>query len=209
MHRRFALVLAASAAVLVLAACSGKGDANEENFGSALSRYFERRGALCLNQFRAFPVLVTEADRKLRHTMATGLAAQLDALEVAGLVRCEAAGAGRRCALNAAAKAFARERESTRWSAEGTRKVMQTDLCWGRMVLDRVVRWEEPMKFGDYQQAEVVFTYQLADVADWARLPEVQEAFPAVRQAVAGAGIEVMEHTLKLTREGWEAKGLD
>ena len=77
------------------------------------------------------------------------------------------------------------------------------------MAIDKIVKWEGPMKFGDYQEAGITYTYKLTDVATWASMPEVQAAFVDVKKISEGAGTMERKHVVKLTSEGWEAKGLD
>ncbi|WP_281982748.1 hypothetical protein [Azonexus hydrophilus] len=203
------LAILAVLGIVTLAACGGKTDANEKNFGAALSQYFEKKGQLCLNQYRDFPVAVTEMDMRLQKTMQSGTANQMAALEAAGLVKCEAADKGQRCSLTDAAKPFVREKEATSWGLNGSQKVTQTDLCWGQKSLDKVVKWEGPMKLGDYQEAGITYTYKVNNLADWAKKPEVQAAFPVVKSILDGVGNKESKHAVKLTSQGWEAKGLD
>ena len=207
MKKNFALAIIVGAASL--SACGSKTDANEKNFGAAMTQYFDKKGDLCLNQYRDFPVMVTEMDVRLQKTMQSGTANQMAALEVAGLVKCEAADKGQRCSLADAAKPFAREKETTSWGLNGSQKVTQTDLCWGKKALDKIVKWEGPMKFGDYQEAGITYTYKVNNLADWAKKPEVQAAFPVVKSILEGAGSKESKHAIKLTSQGWEAKGLD
>ena len=47
------------------------------------------------------------------------------------------------------------------------------------------------------------------NLADWAKKPEVQAAFPVVKSILDGAGSKESKHAIKLTSQGWEAKGLD
>ena len=82
-------------------------------------------------------------------------------------------------------------------------------MCWGKKALDKIVKWEGPMKFGDYQEAGITYTYKVNNVADWAKKPEVQAAFPVVKSILDGAGSKESKHAIKLTSQGWEAKGLD
>ncbi|WP_083953716.1 hypothetical protein [Thauera butanivorans] len=83
------------------------------------------------------------------------------------------------------------------------------DLCWGKKALDKIMKWEGPMKFGDYQEAGITYTYKVNNLADWAKKPEVQAAFPVVKSVLDGAGSKESKHAVKLTSQGWEAKGLD
>ncbi len=207
MKKKLALAIVAGA--VSLTACGSKTDANEKNFGAALSQYFEKKGQLCLNQYEYSDFPVTEMDMRLQKTMQSGTANQMAALEAAGLVKCEAADKGQRCSLTDAAKPFVREREATIWGLNGSQKVTQTDLCWGQKGLDKVVKWEGPMKFGDYQKAGITYTYKVNNLAEWAKKSDVQVAFPVVKSILDGVGNKESKHTVKLTSQGWEAKGLD
>ena len=84
----------------------------------------------------------------------------------------------RRYALTDAAKPFAKEKKRREF---GPKDDIITDLCWGKRVLDKVVKWDAPMKLGDYQETHVTYTYKIANFAEWANNPEVQEAFPYIK----------------------------
>jgi hypothetical protein len=78
------------------------------------------------------------------------------------------------------------------------------DLCWANEKLDKIVKWEGS-KTGEYQgAATVTYTYKLDNVADWAKKPEVQAAFPRIKQALDGVGTQEEKIKLKLTNLGWE-----
>lgn len=79
----------------------------------------------------------------------------------------------------------------------------------GKKALDKIVKWEGPMKFGDYQEAGITYNYKVNNLADWAKKPEVQAAFPFVKSVLDGAGSKESKHAIKLTSQAWEAKGLD
>ncbi|WP_338862070.1 hypothetical protein IHE31_10640 [Mycetohabitans rhizoxinica] len=59
----------------------------------------------------------------------------------------------------------------------GRTKEMQTDLGLGKKALDKVVKCEGTMKFGDYQEANVKYQYKIDGLADWAKKPESLAAF--------------------------------
>ncbi len=218
--RSAAAVLAAACG---LAACGNKTDANAKNFGAALDAYFAKQGDLCLPS-QQWPVDVFEAD--VREKAASpigkiGKASQMDALEKAGLVKGEdvevpingydgkpsgRSSKARRFTLTEAAKPFVREREVEIFRLTGPVKEKKTKICWGKQGVDKVVKWEGPMKFADYQEAAVIYTYQVHDAADWAKHADVQSAFPTVKQQLEGAGSRELKHGLKLTSEGWERK---
>lgn len=221
MKKNIAILVALSA--VTLTACGSKTDANEKNFAAAMTQYFEKKGDLCLSTTR-WPVAVSELDLRLQKTMPTGKANQMAALEAAGLVKGEDAEVDnvgfmgtptgtkariKRYTLTDAAKPFARDKEVAVVSVNGKTSEKQTDLCWGKRALGKIVKWEGPMKLGDYQEASITYTYTVTNLADWAKRPDVQAAFPFVKGWLDGAGDKGGKHGIKLTSQGWEAKGLD
>jgi hypothetical protein len=188
-----------------LSACDSKTSANEKNFAITVSQYFDKKGELCLDPV-TWPVDVYDIDVRQQKLYPDGVAGQMAALEAAGLAKGEDAelpGAGqkvkaRRYTMTDAAKPYLR--------AEGGR---QPRLCWGRKSLDKVVRWADPAKVGDHQESSVIYTYKLSNVADWARKPQIKEAFPVLGRTVDGEHRQKEKLYVKLTPQGWEALGLN
>lgn len=219
MRKNIAIV--AVIGTVALTACGSKTDANDKNFGAALTRYFDTKGDLCLNTKR-WPVDLSEMDLRLQGTMQAGSANQMAALEAAGLVKGEDTEVDimgfmdnkptgrkakvKRYNLTDAAKPFTQDKDVDSIGLNGRTTVKQTDLCWGKKALDKIVKWEGPMKFGDYQEAGVTYTYKVINLAEWAGKPEVQAAFPFVKSVLEGAGSKESKHAVKLTSQGWEAK---
>lgn len=218
------VIYAAVLGALVLASCGSKQDANEKNFGAAISQYLDKKGDLCL-RLNKWPVDVSEMDLRLQKTMPTGTAGQMEALAAVGLVSetdTEIDQIGifdnkstghkfkvKRYALTDAGKKFYREQEINQIGLGGSKKVMQGDICYGKKALDKVVKWEGPMKFGDYQEANVKYLYKIDNLADWTKKPEFLAAFPDVGQIIEAAGTKEQQGGVKLTSLGWEPKGLD
>jgi hypothetical protein len=203
------MVLAALASAL-LAACQGKQVANEQNFGAAMTAYLAKKGELCLGLYD-WTVGVGSMDR---HSVRAG---QLAALERAGLVQAREAEVEEKLLLGgvlkrrilryeptAEGRKFYREREVL---VLGPAKALRGDLCYGQRVLNRIVRWDQPISLGEYKEVSLTYTYRVDQLAEWATNPEVQRAFPAVAQEVSGAGKSERRHALKLTNQGWEALG--
>lgn len=214
MHKHLAMLALAGTAML--AACGSKTDANEKNFGAAMNKYFEVKGDLCLNHDK-WPVDLTDMDQRLDRI--GGRMGQLAALETAGLVKSEDVTVTpdspyakpyqvKRYSLTDAAKPFIKETE-TRSIGITERVGKRTEVCWGKTALDKVVKWEGPMKFGDYQEAGITYTYKVAKQAAWVGKAEVLAAFPHIKSVLDGAGKLERKHGVKLTSQGWEAKGLD
>ena len=136
----------------LLAACSGKKDANKKNFSAAMQQYFDKNGQLCLHSDN-WPVEVSEFDLKMQENSPTGKASQMAALEAAGLAQSEevmvevrgmmGAPTGNqakvlRYTLTDNALPFVREQK--RKSMYGSKEITETMLCWGHKELDNIVK---------------------------------------------------------------------
>lgn len=209
------ITYAAVLGALVLAACSSKEDANEENFGAAISPYLDKEGALCLS-FKRWPVGVDEEDLQAQKTTPTGIAAQMAVLDSLGLVtgtKVDVKSAFTtkmykvtRYVPTEAGKKFYQELKHKMASYGDPAKEMQGELCYGKMALDKVVKWEGPIKLGDYQAATVTYLYKVENVADWAQKPAFLSAFPDVVKTSEEASSKEKRVNVHLTSQGWEVE---
>jgi len=205
------LVLGATLAAS-LSACNSKTSANEKNFGITVAQYFDKKGDMCLDPVK-WPVDVYETDMRQQKLFPDGVAGQMAALEAVGLAKgedMELPGTFvdgkpnglkvkvRRYVMTDAAKPYLR--------ADAKR---QERLCWGRKLLDKVIRWADPSRVGDHEESAVIYTYKLVNVVDWARKPQVKEAFPVLGRTVDGEHTQKEKLYVKLTPQGWEAFGLN
>ena len=203
------LVLGATL-VASLSACNSKTSANEENFGLTISQYFDKKGDLCLDPIK-WPVDVYEIDIRQQKLYPDNAAGQMSALEAVGLARGEeielpgavvdgkASGVKvRRYIMTDAAKPYLHAKPGK-----------QPRICWGRKSLSKVIRWADPAKVGDHEESSVIYTYKLSNVADWARKPQVKEAFPELGRNIDGERSQKEKIYVKLTPNGWEAFGLN
>jgi len=196
------LILCASMCA-ALSACNSKTSANEKNFGVTVTRYFDKKGEMCLDPVK-WPVDVYEVDVRQQKMYPDNVAGQMSALEAAGLAKAEDVNLPetkakvRRYTMLDGASPFLREK-----AGKAPR------LCWGRKSLDKVVRWADPTKKDGQEETAVIYTYKLSDVAAWARLPQVKEAFPELGRNVDGERKQKEKLYVKLTPQGWEAYGLN
>lgn len=210
----------ALALVALVGGCSSKTDPNETNFGAAIKAYLQKHGSLCLGT-ESWPVELAESEGRI-----TGIRGEpservrLEALVSQGLVaRTEVdkpvvsfmgAPTGRtqrftRYELTQKGKQYLKPRDS-----EGIQEgKMPGALCYGHMALDKVIKWEGPMKLGDYQEALVKYHYRVENLAAWAKSEEVQAAFPELKERIAAAGTAPQSHVVQLTSVGWEVRGID
>jgi len=207
--------------LVALAACSNKREANDENFGAAVGQYFETHGDTCLPYRFTWPTDVTENDLKNGHMGFMGVKIpQLKVLETVGLVTpydTEVDGRDgvispvptgqkvkiKRYVLSDAGKKFHRELKSDVAEPNGA-KVVQGNLCYGRKVLDKIVRWT-PMP-GDSQKAFVTYLYKFDQLAEWAKEAQIQNAFPDVKKNIDAASVEPQTLVFAMAADGWETK---
>jgi hypothetical protein len=202
--------------VLLTVGCTSKNDANEKNFTEALNSYLAKKGQLCLGIPSAWPVDLNEAERR----SGMGTAAEMAALEMAGLVRSHETETEYmpplssrpvktkvlRYELTDNGKTFYREKD--RLGLAGNKQV-QGDLCYGQQALDKIVNWQGPTAAGDSKEATVFYTYRIENLADWAKNPNIQKVFPGIVSTIDGATRTTLNQAVTLTNEGWVVRGLD
>ncbi|MGF7187541.1 hypothetical protein [Robbsia andropogonis] len=220
--RRGVAALTMFAALGVLTACSSKQDASSSNFSTALGRYLEVDGDLCLNVGR-FPVDISEGDLKAQPTTPDGPAAEMAALQRTGLVSSVDVLTGelayvdrhltgrramvRRYTLTTAGRDALRKIVGDEVQATGKRETERSDLCYGKIEVDKVIDWDGPTTVDGRKEAVVHYTYQVNQVAEWAKTPTFGAAFPEVQNTLNGAGEARLSTTMVLGKEGWAAKG--
>ena len=192
---------------MLLAGCSNPQTANKENFSYAIARRLKQNGDLCLG-LRAWPIDVDLVQR-LR-----GVEASLVALEAAGLIRGEWMGSGdsflepdarvKRYTLTDAAIPYIHQRPAAERRVRTGSSAPGRDLCWGRKELERIVDWSGPLRLAEYQTADVTYRYRISDMAGWALLPQVQEAFPEIPRIIERATTD-RRQIVYLSPTGWEA----
>ncbi len=204
-----------------IAGCSSKTDPNESNFSDAIDAYLAKKGSLCLND-ETWPSDKTEMDEKLAASFSGGSTDRMAALVSAGLITSEKSekpilgfngkptGRTQRIThyeITEKGKSFFQESKS-RFSTPKEGEIRGA-FCYGKKALAEIIKWEGPMKMGDYQAAEIFYHYKVNDLAEWAKTSEFQSAFPHAKEWIDGAGVKQQKHGVHLTSIGWEANGID
>lgn len=226
--RSFALSRSAAGAVVaivslavLLAGCGSKRDASERNFATAVTRYLDDNGDLCMD-VGPFPVDVSEYDLKRQTSEPAGHAARMAALQHAGLVSSIDVSLGqlefvddrptgrrlrvRRYDLTTAGRDAYRKIVADEIAASGKKEPERADICYGKLALDTVSGWDGPTQVDGKQEAVVRYTYKVQSLSDWAKAPAIGTAFPYVANTVAGAGTQSLTTIMVLTDKGWVAK---
>ena len=198
---------------LLLAGCGSKNDANEKNLSDATNAYLVKKGQLCLGLAAKWPVDLQDSDR------GPGIVrgSQMVALEKIGLVRSHEAETEftplsgtrpvkakvLRYELTDDGKKFYQEKEAAGLIGQ---KESRGDICFGQQALDTVIKTEGPITVGEKKEMTLYYTYKIENLADWAKNPDIQRAFPGIIPTLNGAGKTTLNQNLILTDQGWEAQ---
>lgn len=198
---------------LLLGGCGSKNDATEKNLSEATNTYLVKKGQLCLGIATKWPVDLQDSDRG--PGMVRG--SEMSALEKIGLVRSHETeieitplsgtravkAKALRYELTDDGKKFYQEKEAVGLIGE---KESRGDICFGQQALDSVIKTEGPITIGDKKQMTLYYTYKIENLADWAKNPDIQRAFPGIVSTINGAGKTTLNQNLILTDQGWEAQ---
>lgn len=197
-------VLAPLAVSLALTACSSPRDVNPQNFAKSIDTFLEQMGPRCEGSLQ-LPARSSDYDPELQEEKLDMLSAlaKVGLLHVAEETEKVRGWRGSRdepvrvYTLTEAAKPFVQERPRTLLTSSST------DFCWGKVLVDRIVRWQGPKVQGDYQEVMVTFTFRVVDMPAWAQDPAIQSAFPMLRDKLGESGKKEVDIVLVLSTDGW------
>jgi hypothetical protein len=209
-HIALGRLLLLASGLVALITCRPRVDPDRAAFERGVRDYLERRGDLCVGHPR-WPIDVP------LDAQGTANAIQLPVLEQLGLVtstvievRVDGAATpfhARRYRLTGDGRRLYLDRETRLPAApDDTRAPERADLCFAKLTLDRVTRWEL-QKSGPSSTALVSYTYH-AEAAAPVRDPRLGQVFPAVARLLAGDGKAELVEGFTLTPGGWTANEL-
>lgn len=212
------IMIAVSLPIFALTACSSKTDLNEKNFTLAIQQHLDKTlPSLCIPFASTFDLQIPNFDEK-----------KFQAYESAGLissvniekdnpywVNSEGSTAPipkfkfKHFTLTAEGKKFYQETDIKARPQFVTAQVPTKagSLCFGKVAVDKVVKWTAPVQNGSAQVVEVTYLYKIKDLTDWAKKPDIQETSNKIKDMLDGAGKKELTQTLMLTNVGWEATG--
>lgn len=203
------LLLIPLVALALLAACNSARKPSAANFTAAINEYLASHGQVCISIGGQLPIDIPASQQGRRN----GFAAKLTVLEHAGLVNATDRTAVVQSLANSLSLSPRKPEPVKRYTATGEgQKYLQTvmtDLgrtsgfCYGQKTVDAITHWT----MGSHSAAEVGYTYRIANLAAWAQRPDVQQAFPGIRDAISGAGKAEQIAGVQLTNKGWEVPG--
>ncbi len=194
----------ASALFVLLFGCAQPGPPHlskqeyEEVFAQAIAKSFaaSRANNVCLPQMFWTNAGYIEIQEPAAGTPPAGLAAQLAALNEAGLVYRSTS----ERTVNNRTTTYVRYTRT----AKGNQYFANGRFCYGHAQLRKILKWRGPAVLGEYAIAWVYYTAKAANVAEWAEDPGIQQAFPDVRSTLHAETDKVRQALIDLTSEGWE-----
>jgi DNA-binding transcriptional ArsR family regulator len=192
----------------LLAACGASKDANRANLTSAVTRFLDAHGDMCVGKVD-WPIDVTMADAQSRSANSL----QLPALQKAGLVSAQqvqgAPNPVMRFSLTAEGQKYYVHKRMASVAAEGRPRMHEGDLCYGKLHVDQVIGWEPPRNENGVMRTAVTYTYSI-DAAPWTKDADIQRVFPVLAMVVKSGGTLQLKQVVVLTANGWEGRfGVD
>lgn len=204
-------VLIASTLIL-FSGCSSSKKPNETNLRNAIDQYLPTQNRACVTVDGQFPIDVPATNWNDK----SGEAVELAALERAGLVQSSNTTAVVQSLANSLSLSPHKPQPVKRYTVSGEgqkyfQKVRGTfgqsdGFCYGHEKVDTIVNWSEPVTQGDYSKTTVTYTYKIPDLAAWAKLAEVEQAFPSISTTLAEVGKQ-RSIPLHHTNNGWLVNG--
>ena len=195
--------------LIVFSGCNGAKKPDEASLRSAIDQYLSTQTRTCVAVDGKLPLDVPAGD-------ISGAGTRLAALQQAGLVRFQSTTAVIESMANALSLGPKKAEPVKRYtvSDEGQkyfRRLQGTSgesdgFCYGHERVDSIVKWTQPQTQGNYTETTTTYTYKIADLAAWAKLPEIDQTFPSIGMTLGGAG-KNQSIPLHLTDKGWVVNG--
>jgi hypothetical protein len=195
------------AAVALLCGCSHSNVASDSTIGSAVKHYLKEDGALCLGLSK-WPVVVEPDDLKMIQRFPGSIAGQMQVLEQAGLVtsvnvalkNADIGGSNiaKSYQLTDHGKAFYREAKS---NVSGG--MLPADVCFAKRTFNQLIKWE-PAPNGLGQEVTATYSYDVDDIADWAKTSAFKTAFNDAANLAFHATPE--QRSVILIDSSWQVK---
>lgn len=198
--------------LILFSGCNSAKKPNETSLRNSIDQYLFTQNRACVAMDGQFPIDVPAANWNDK----SGEAAELAALERAGLVQSSNTTALVQTPANSLSLSPHKPQPVKRYTVSGDgqkyfQKVRGTfgrsdGFCYGHEKVDTIVNWSEPVTQGDYSETTVTYTYKIPDLAAWAKLLEVDQAFPSINTTLGDVGKQ-RSIPLHRTNKGWLVNG--
>jgi len=191
--------------LLLLSGCKNLSKPNDAEIKSVIDQYLASHGPSCTWLGQPFPVNVTKAQLSRNE----GVALQMTTLEKAGLVQSLETVNRTQNPLGGVTEQDVRRYEPASAGKPYLRQVRavlteSAGFCYGTKSVDSLSELSDsPSPHPDISM-QVTYTYKIADLAPWARRPDVQNEFGDIRTAVTGISRTAETIGLQLTDKGWK-----
>jgi hypothetical protein len=204
--RQWTVLIASS--LIVFSGCSSSKKPNDTDLRNAIDQYLPTENRACVTVDSQFPIDVPVANLNDQ----SGHAAELTALEQAGLVQSVNTTAVVQNMANALSLSPHKPEPVKRYTVSSYgQKYLQKILagagrfdgfCYGHETVASIVNWTEPQTQGSYTETTVTYTGKVPDLAAWAKVPEVEQAFPSIKTTLDDVE-KNQTVALHLTNKGW------
>jgi hypothetical protein len=217
MNFQFKMLVTASLSVCALTACSSKTDLNEKNFTLAIQENLDKTlPSLCIPFAASFELQIPNYDEKKYQAFeSAGLISSVD-IEKDNPYWVNSYGSTapipkfkfKQFTLTAEGKKYYQETDiKARPHFVAAQAPAKAGLCYGKIAVDKVVKWTAPVQNGNAQVVQVTYLYKVNDLSDWAKKTDIQEASHKIKDMLDGVSKKELTQELILTNVGWEAAG--
>jgi len=180
--------LVGMAALLMVAACSSKQDANETNLSEAVTAGLAADPGWCQSIAAEWPETVMDSDTDTQLMLA---------LSNAGVLKAEPVSVPRAAGMRFPGHRYTLTDEGRKYVTGGT-------LCYGKPKLVKLVNWDPVVQFGDISTTRAYYTYEIQRLPDWASRPDVQATLPGLREVVQGQRSAKLIMPMVLANGHWQ-----
>lgn len=195
--------------LILFSGCNSTEKPTDASLRTAIDQYLSTQTRTCVAVDGTFPLEAPATGKP-------GEGTTMAALEQAGLVQSTNTTAVVESMANALSLGPKKAEPVKRYtvSSEGQRYFQRVQrasgvsdgFCYGHEKVDSIVNWTEPQTQGNYTETTATYTYKIPNIAAWAKLPEVDQAFPSIGMTVDGAG-KNQTIPVHLTDKGWVVNG--
>jgi len=190
-------------------ACNSARRPSAANLTNSINQYLAKHGEVCTSIGRKFPIDIPASAQQSQYGFGpqlaalqqTGLVSETDTTAVVHGMLDALRGSGppqqvRRYQLTAEGQKFFQQVPGTLGPTSG--------FCYGQKTVDSIIKWTDPVTVDGNSRTEVIYTYEVANLAPWAERPEIQQVFPDIGAMINGASKANQTVGLTLTDKGWE-----
>lgn len=185
---------------LLLAGCQAR-QPNETNFKKAIGAYIAKHGRECIALSHSLPFDIT-ADQTVADP---GPAA----LEQVGLLHSAPVTLQSDQGTPLAARRYYITEFGRLYLGETQNSVLvgnRTNFCYAQVTVQTVTGWSQPTSEDGVTTTAVRYTYQLGNLAPWAKQPVILKTFPFLKNEIEEAGHKERQLDLTLSGAGWHAE---